>query len=59
MVETPHFVSLKRERTECVHNDAPNSQSPKPKMEATPADELQTGKEEWEAKGKDTNAFFI
>ena len=28
-------------------------------MEATPADELQTGKEEWEAKGKDTNAFFI
>ncbi|ABK44249.1 pyruvate flavodoxin/ferredoxin oxidoreductase domain protein [Magnetococcus marinus MC-1] len=28
-------------------------------MDATPADELAAGKEEWEAKGKDVNAFFI
>jgi len=28
-------------------------------MEATPPEELQAGKEEWERKGKDTNAFFI
>ena len=28
-------------------------------MEATPADVLARGKEEWDAKGKDTNAFFI
>nr|CRH05832.1 Putative Pyruvate flavodoxin/ferredoxin oxidoreductase alfa subunit [Candidatus Magnetococcus massalia] len=28
-------------------------------MDATPADVLAAGKEEWEAKGKDVNAFFI
>ncbi|MBF0625157.1 MAG: 2-oxoacid:acceptor oxidoreductase family protein [Magnetococcales bacterium] len=28
-------------------------------MNATPADVLAKGKEEWEAKGKDVNAFFI
>ena len=28
-------------------------------MEATPADVLERGRQEWEAKGKDTNAFFI
>lgn len=32
---------------------------PRAVMEATPADVLQAGKEEWEKKGKDTNAFFI
>ena len=31
----------------------------RPIMEATPADVLAAGKAEWEAKGKDTNAFFI
>ncbi len=28
-------------------------------MEKTPADVIAAGKEEWDAKGKDTNAFFI
>jgi len=32
---------------------------PRAIMEATPADVLAKGKEEWEAKGKDVNAFFI
>ncbi len=32
---------------------------PRSLMEATPADVLETGKAEWDAKGKDTNAFFI
>jgi len=34
-------------------------QVPRAVMQDTPADELSRGKEEWEAKGKDTNAFFI
>jgi pyruvate-ferredoxin/flavodoxin oxidoreductase len=32
---------------------------PRSIMEATPADILARGEKEWEAKGKDTNAFFI
>jgi pyruvate-ferredoxin/flavodoxin oxidoreductase len=32
---------------------------PRSVMEATPAEELARGKEDWEKKGKDTNAFFI
>ena len=32
---------------------------PREVMEATPADVRQRGQEEWDAKGKDTNAFFI
>jgi len=32
---------------------------PRTIMEATPADVLAKGKEEWDAKGKDVNAFFI
>jgi pyruvate-ferredoxin/flavodoxin oxidoreductase len=32
---------------------------PRSVMEATPGDVLEKGRLEWEAKGKDTNAFFI
>jgi pyruvate-ferredoxin/flavodoxin oxidoreductase len=32
---------------------------PRSVMEATPAEELARGKDEWDKKGKDTNAFFI
>jgi pyruvate-ferredoxin/flavodoxin oxidoreductase len=32
---------------------------PRAMIEATPADILEKGRLEWEAKGKDTNAFFI
>lgn len=32
---------------------------PRSLIEATPADVLERGRQEWEAKGKDTNAFFI
>ncbi|HEY9745600.1 MAG TPA: hypothetical protein V6C99_05230, partial [Oculatellaceae cyanobacterium] len=32
---------------------------PRSIIEATPADVLEKGRQEWEAKGKDTNAFFI
>jgi pyruvate-ferredoxin/flavodoxin oxidoreductase len=32
---------------------------PRSIMDSTTADELARGKEEWDAKGKDTNAFFI
>ena len=32
---------------------------PRSVMEATPAEVLARGKEEWDRKGKDTNAFFI
>ena len=32
---------------------------PRSVMEATPEDVRRVGKEEWDAKGKDTNAFFI
>lgn len=32
---------------------------PRSVIEATPADILEKGRQEWEAKGKDTNAFFI
>ncbi len=32
---------------------------PRALMAATPPEEIQHGKEEWEKKGKDTNAFFI
>jgi pyruvate-ferredoxin/flavodoxin oxidoreductase len=32
---------------------------PRSIIEATPADVLEKGRLEWEAKGKDTNAFFI
>jgi len=32
---------------------------PREVIDATPADVLEKGRQEWEAKGKDTNAFFI
>jgi pyruvate-ferredoxin/flavodoxin oxidoreductase len=32
---------------------------PRSVIEATPAEVLEKGRQEWEAKGKDTNAFFI
>jgi len=32
---------------------------PRALMEATPAEDLRLGKDEWDKKGKDTNAFFI
>lgn len=32
---------------------------PRSVIEATPADVMEKGRREWEAKGKDTNAFFI
>lgn len=32
---------------------------PRSLIEATPADILEKGKQEWDAKGKDTNAFFV
>jgi len=32
---------------------------PRSIIEATPADIMEKGRQEWEAKGKDTNAFFI
>ena len=32
---------------------------PRSVMDATPADVLAEGKEEWDKKGKDTNAFFV